>query len=840
MGDARKKPYGTALVLSVASLVGGQPILGQLRSQVDQQHAPGTGVETLEESRPAGLGPTLEMSGAPIIGGPFGLRVRAAIANAPGVLFVSAENATSRSPRVGAGLLTAGSAMSRVHFQTTNTGEAPLLIRVDSVPPALSGLSFVARGLVLDPLAPGGASLTQGVQVTFGPKPPGYLYPARVLGPTAGIPTDLNDDPWLDVVATAPFQDELITVLGQADGVQGAVNRYSVGDFPNSVTTGDLDGDGRRDVITLNTGSNDVSVLLGSGGGSLSPARGFFVCDFPIDSVIEDFDNDGNADVAALCGIAGEVRILLGNGDGTLAPAQGFPTLPNPAALVAADFDGDGIVDLATGSAGLSVLIGLGDGSFAAPLVVPTASSTETLDVGDFDGDGVPDLAQGTRYETVDIYLGNGAGDFSAAGVALLDDRPDDVFATDVDSDGSLDLIVTDGSTWVFLGQGDGSFVQASKFPVSDISMTLRDLDRDGIKDLVYSGSSVVRGLGNGAFDTPLHQVIPSSGRSLAVGDLDGDQILDIVATSASSPSASILRGLGHGQFAPPVSLPGSVNGFFVHLADLNGDGLLDFVSDSGLEVVVLLGAPGGSFGPPSSFPAPGVTSLTLRDFNGDGFLDAAGVHRLDGIVSLIPGFGDGTFGSPQVLYVGEDPEAIAAGDFDENGVLDLAVAHRQHTAGSNDVAVLLGQGDGSFLVHSRSFAGDDPAGIATGDLNGDGILDLAVTNDAPETVTTLLGAGDGTFALFASQASERGASSVAIDDVNGDRRPDVVVVGRGTSVYLGRRNGTLGRQRRFTGIGGSTSDIALRDLNGDLLPDIVSVGSHTLVVVQLNGLLRR
>src|SRR2546429_58155 len=123
------------------------------------------------------------------------------------------------------------------------------------------------------------------------------------------------------------------------------------------------------------------------------------------------------------------------------------------------------------------------------------------------------------------------------------------------------------------------------------------------------------------------------------------------------------------------------------------------------------------------------------------------------------------------------EPRSTAVGDFNRDGVPDLAGAH----SASNDISVLLGTGDGSFQT-ARSFAaGSGPLYMAMGDVNGDGRPDLAVTNFdsnllGPNTVSVLLGNGDGTFRGATAFGAGADPVSVAIGDVNGDGRPDLMV----------------------------------------------------------------
>src|SRR5258708_3789535 len=135
---------------------------------------------------------------------------------------------------------------------------------------------------------------------------------------------------------------------------------------------------------------------------------------------------------------------------------------------------------------------------------------------------------------------------------------------------------------------------------------------------------------------------------------------------------------------------------------------------------------------------------VAVGDFNGDGLQDLAVANESSSDVSVLLGNGDGTFQAPRNFAVGDSPISIAVGDFNGDGVWDLAVA------GSFGVGVLLGNGDGTFQAVRNFVAGVNPSSVAVGDFNGDGVQDLAVTNmgldhDHLGTVCILFGHGDGT-----------------------------------------------------------------------------------------------
>ena len=93
-------------------------------------------------------------------------------------------------------------------------------------------------------------------------------------------------------------------------------------------------------------------------------------------------------------------------------------------------------------------------------------------------------------------------------------------------------------------------------------------------------------------------------------------------------------------------------------------------------------------------------------------------------------------------LRGGHYPMSVAVGDFNGDGKADLAVAN----CDSNNVSVLLGNGNGTFQAAVNYAAGTYPSSVAVGDFNGDGKADLAVANCASNNVSVLLGNGNGTF----------------------------------------------------------------------------------------------
>src|SRR5262249_10499372 len=156
----------------------------------------------------------------------------------------------------------------------------------------------------------------------------------------------------------------------------------------------------------------------------------------------------------------------------------------------------------------------------------------------------------------------------------------------------------------------------------------------------------------------------------------------------------------------------------------------------------------------------------------------------------VLLGNGDGTFQAARTFAVGDCPQSVEVGDINNDGLLDLAVANSATYGVSPTVSVLLGNGDGTFQAARQFGAGSYPYSVAVGEVNGDGRLDLAVAKWISNgTVSVLLGNGDGTFQAPQQWAVAVGPFSVAVGDVNADGLLDLALANYGSanvSVLLG------------------------------------------------------
>ena len=305
--------------------------------------------------------------------------------------------------------------------------------------------------------------------------------------------------------------------------------------------------------------------------------------------------------------------------------------------------------------------------------------------------------------------------------------------------------------------------------------------------------------------------------------------------TNASAQSANFTRtdypSLGNNHIA----------------ADLNGDGILDLAGTGLNSAAVMLGNGDGTFRAKVNYPAGGQTQdLAAGDFNGDGRVDLV-VSLNDPVfsLSLLTGNGDGTFKAPvnfDNTGAQEDSPAVVATDLDNDGRLDVVLAHAiacfvSPCVAARTITVMLGFGDGTFQLPFDIDVGTGMSRIAVSDFNRDGIKDLGIAGDNSQ-VYTLLGVGNGTFlkqptitltpdTLFVD------GSDIDVADLNGDTIDDLVVAiatnGSRTAILLGNGDGTFQPARILTEPG-------LRVPQYQVIADFNRDGFQDLALALANG----
>ena len=636
----------------------------------------------------------------------------------------------------------------------------------------------------------------------------------------------------------------------------------------------DFDGDHNLDLAVVSADTGAVSILWGNGHGAFTlGAVSYAVGANPDALVVGDFGN-GHPDIAVANADDNNVSILMYQGNRTFVSQSQAPFAAGtqPYAIVAGDFNGDGVLDLATAnnlSNNVTVLMGLGGGKFAAPVVYAAGNSPSGLVAADLNGDGRLDLAfTNGGDDNATVLLGRGDGTFVAPDRFSANAIVSTPTLADVTGDGTLDSIALDQAGQILVrpaappsrvrstprriinpsGPARSFTVVLSAgrqliaaVDLQDNAVTLYKLNTDP-KVIAVNGIATVVG----KLTTGLQPV------RVAAGDLNGDGRQDLVVANAGSGDVSVFMATAAGGFTAPTRLAATDHPTELALVDLNGDGRPEIVvSDDVAGAVTVLVNQGAVLLPPrftirddrTSWFRPEFRrlahaaqprragSMVFGRFSENGTVDLVVVNRGGTSLSYLEGDGCGGFLNPVQIFAGARPAIVRAGRFFPDGHLDLAVLD----ADNHTITLLRGDGQGHFQIAgspSPYDAGNVPNGLAVGDFNRDGIVDLIVGNQFGD-VMSLIGNGDGTFKPFTRVGQGIG---IAVGDLTGNGQTSWLVTDQSNDKLVLQVGGTTPgfTQTRANGVV-SPAQAKLADLNGDgKLDMIVANGGGNDVLVYL------
>jgi FG-GAP-like repeat/Calx-beta domain/Carboxypeptidase regulatory-like domain len=760
--------------------------------------------------------------------------------------------------------------------------------------------------------SPGNISVLLGVgDGTFGAK----TDYAAASGPYAVVTVDLNGDGKLDIItASGSFSNHVSVFLGNGDGTFQSRVDYAFFAFlqglpqPNSLYTSDFNNDSKADVVTLNR--EGATVFLGNGDGTLNPPASYGFRAFATSVAVGDFNVDGKVDLAfssSDINNIGVVSVMLGIGDGTFSPSVDYACAPRPYSLVKGDFNADGKIDLATSDDQfgiINVLLGNGDGTFQAFVSSATASpvSLVQLSIGDLNSDGKSDLVAGGNFPGgLSVLKGNGDGTFQKS----VHFQVGGIFASifDLNGDGKPDIISrgqTTNSIGVLINQTgpyniSGIVRDSNSVPLSGVTVRLTggtpvvvNTDATGtfaFNDLTAGQTYTVTPTKTNYTFAPLNQTFANLSSNMSVDfvgtlnnysisgtvrDISTNEMAGVTMTLSGSMSGTMVTGsdgryaftnlpaggnytvtpsLSKFMFTPPFSTSNNLSSnrivnFTGRDATFTISGVVTNV-DTGFSSIdnftmVLTGTRTGTAVTSSSgysfseLPVDGDYTVTAyssaanRLFTNYLLLPPTSRSFIDLSSNVTANFSAKRLGFSTGNF---NPLGIARGDLNGDGKLDVAVA----TTTGNNIHVLLGNGDGPLQPQVSYTADGNPASIVIADFDGDGKADAAAANSSSSNVSVFIGNGDGTLKPRVNYPVGSQSSHLRVGDFNSDGKNDLAVLGSPNtlSILLGNGNGTF-QPAINRAVATAVFSVLPGDLNADGKPDLVMLGYPTNILVLL------
>lgn len=414
----------------------------------------------------------------------------------------------------------------------------------------------------------------------------------------------------------------------------------------------------------------------------------------------------------------------------------------------------------------------------------------------------------------------------------------------DFNSDGIIDIACgATNSIFIYIGKGNGGFAPPQSYTMTGNSnyIITKDFNVDGNADLAVShdndGVSILYGSGTGTF-TQVFNMFTGFGtypNGLVSADFNGDGKPDLATSNGSNSTTIFLNNVTSWGFGTQNSNYSSQH--YITCADFNGDGKMDLATANynNNTVVILSGNGTGSFSPTASYSTGTGTmpyAIATGDFNMDGKMDLATANIYSNNVSILINTGSGTFLAPINYTVGIQPQFITIGDFNLDGKVDIATANKV----SNDISVLMGTGAGTFASALSYIIGKYPFSISLGDYNADGNIDLAVLDQ--DIVDILMGSATGTFVCRKINRLGSDQNSITTNDFNGDGKADVAVAKYNTndlSIFIGSGTGSFTAVGNYS-VGSNPTSVTTSDFNGDGIADLATTNSNTGDVSILTG----
>ncbi|MBX3458488.1 MAG: VCBS repeat-containing protein [Planctomycetes bacterium] len=640
---------------------------------------------------------------------------------------------------------------------------------------------------------------------------------------------DLNNDGYNDLIAGSgyPYAGCELFLYNPNTNSFGAGTTFGAASASHhAIRLGDLNGDGFLDALMCNYGGQDYYCLNNGQGGFNTPTN-IGAGGWTEDAALADLDGDGDLDVVLVrgSGYGAQDTIHMGNGNGTFGAAinlGGSGTITY--SVQVGDITGDGHPDIVVGSSdGVLWYANNGQGQFGNGQYIGSTAGklVGALELGDMDGDGDLDIAMGvgdagTGAGQSAILINDGNGAFSNSksfGPASVSRWGRDLKLLDLDGDGDLDLISGRGMSTPYFMLNGVEIYNGTSYTLDNAGFTPRitamtpaphAVSASPSSNLVAVLNNDVKGVNTSTF--------------VARGSLRGK----LAGTVSGNNSASLTFNPTQ-NFKPGEIIESTLHSLYTETLLTIGTSTSGTASDSMTAGYVQRVRAAAGAGPVQfahklhdiGGATLAVNAAAATDFNGDGQLEVVlAVGGSPDVWFTVGASGPGT--GTNVASASHDSRAVAAGDLDGDGTPELLIGT---TTGGY---IYEWNGNGFTLLGTFGGSGDSVHGLALGDLNGDGLLDVVAAVNGGQN-KMFLNQGQGSFSVVNFGGSTDNSSGVALADVDLDGDLDIVVANAGQPdvVYYNDGRGAINGWRTL----GATADsraVVAEDLNGDGYPEIV------------------
>jgi fibronectin type 3 domain-containing protein len=360
-------------------------------------------------------------------------------------------------------------------------------------------------------------------------------------------------------------------------------------------------------------------------------------------------------------------------------------------------------------------------------------------------------------------------------------------------------------------------------------------------------------GSGQQLFQPYINYPTGSRPEAVAIGDVNGDGKNDVVMTTSSKADPLndykifVFLQNSTGGLNSPIKYP--VSGSYtnrpqsVDIADLNNDGKKDVVvGNDRKNIEVFIQNQSGGLNPGVAYATTNSTSIKTGDFNHDGLMDVAGIGWGSNSADVLLQKSDGTLGTPTTYSVPHGGyDELEAGDVNNDGLTDLIVMSGQGYTPPN-VSILYQQSNGFSLLSSyRVGVNQLTHGVAVGDINNDKLNDVIVSyggNSPSSFIGTFNQNSQGTLNPVVNYAAYDCPGPVGVADVNSDGRMDIIALNGGwnaLSLYLQDTNGNMMPYSLYQLPYASSYNpqgLAIGDINSDGYPDIAIADYNNGLVI--------